>query len=344
MKRISAIALLSLCSLASPCCSSFSTIKGSVKNGRIEGQLYYLPQGRIRIAGEWKTAPTSAVTVAKDPSKPAFSQVDTTPYSLFVVTISSEIEADPSARYYLKPQTNIFYSDTSQITVNSKGLLSSGNATSEDNTQQIVGTLAAIAAQGMQFAASGGLNIAAVKEDGTKETFRERLKPFNVVFAPEEWNRYVSRLRSCGFKLEVVKEQVGGVKLQKPTWHSENTTIDGIVFRANTPWRVNVTSAINGDLMVSEIRESKLLLLPDKDQPLVFDYSRAPFVKKITNVSFVDGTPQDHTRNLPSQALGFLGIPKAILDALVPLPLQLKQTQINNLKADQDLRKLQQTP
>lgn len=341
MQRIAPFILTSACLLLSNSCSSFSTIKGSVQDGRVAGQLYYLPQGKIRITGEWKTPPTSVVTVAKDPSKPSFSQADTTPFALFVVTISSEIEADPSARYYLKPQTNMFYSDASQISVNSKGLLSSGNATSEDNTQAIIGTLAAMAAQGLQFAASGGINIASVKVEPGKENFRERLKPFNVVFAPEDWAKYRGRLRSCGFKLEVIKQNVDGVQLSPPKWNPKNTAINGIVFRPTTPWRVNVTSAINGDLMVTEIRESKLLLLPDKEHPLVFDYSRAPFVKKVTNVTFADGVPQDHTRNLPSQALGFLGIPKAILDALVPLPLQLKQTQINNLQADQNLRKLQ---
>lgn len=135
MKRFAPFILTSVCLLLSNACSSFSTIKGSVQDGRVAGQLYYLPQGKIRITGEWKTLPTSSVVFSKDQTKPPFAQTDTTPYSLFVVTISSEIEADPSARYYLKPQTNIFYSDTSQISINSKGLLSSGNATSEDNTQ-----------------------------------------------------------------------------------------------------------------------------------------------------------------------------------------------------------------
>ena len=85
----------------------------------------------------------------------------------------------------------------------------------------------------------------------------------------------------------------------------------------------------------------KLMFWP---HPLVLDYSRVPFVKAVKNVTFVDGTPRDYSRKVPSPVFGFLGIPKALIGAVAPLPLQLKQTQISNLRADETLRKLRPAP
>ncbi len=73
--------------------------------------------------------------------------------------------------------------------------------------------------------------------------------------------------------------------------------------------------------MVLYIRESRLVLLPDTapDHTLVLDYSRLAFVKKTTNIGFVDGVPQNLTQKAPSSVLGFLAIPKGIIQAIVPL-------------------------
>ena len=63
-----------------------------------------------------------------------------------MVTIAADIEADPDARYYLKPVRNYFYDDDIKLTVNAKHLLSTGNATAEDQTARIISTAASIAA------------------------------------------------------------------------------------------------------------------------------------------------------------------------------------------------------
>ena len=49
-------------------------------------------------------------------------------------------------------------------------------------------------------------------------------------------------------------------------------------------------------------------------------YNRMAFVKKVKNVGFTDGMLTDYHQTVPSPILGFLGIPKAIVQAIVPIP------------------------
>jgi hypothetical protein len=57
---------------------------------------------------------------------------------------------------------------------------------------------------------------------------------------------------------------------------------------------------------------------------------------------------QSYERNRPSMVAGVVGIPKAILSALVPIPLDVRQNQANNVQAidktlsgEADIKKLQ---
>ena len=299
-------------------CSSFSTSNRALADRRIAGQLYYLPQGKIRISGEWKNPGSHA-------------------QSLFVVTISEELEADPTARYYLKPEVNVFYDNETALTVNAKGLLTTADATSEDRTHAIVGSAASIATDALEFNATGGTGGIAMQAVAEGKT---QCRPFNFVFDPadgNEKNRIAHRIATCGFRLKVIEQESIGVPLPAQLSGSAEILTHGVVFRPLKPWRVIVDS---NDDSVAALRESKLLHLPDKAHPLVLDYTRVPFVKKSTSVTFVDGTLRDYSRKIPSPVFGFLGIPQALLGAVAPLPLQLKQTQITNLRADETLRKL----
>jgi hypothetical protein len=67
-----------------------------------------------------------------------------------------------------------------------------------------------------------------------------------------------------------------------------------------------------------------------------------------TNVTLKDGMIQSIQQSRPSMVAGVVGIPKTILGALVPIPLQIRQSQSNNLqaidnslKAKVDIQKLQ---
>ena len=127
-------------------------------------------------------------------------------------------------------------------------------------------------------------------------------------------------LRAYGFTITIQEESQPEIKLLKEVWEGKNKDVaHGIAFRAVKPYRLDIKSVDNTWFY---IRESRLVLLPDTapDHTLVLDYSRLAFVKKTTNIGFVDGVPQNLTQKAPSSVLGFLAIPKGIIQAIVPLP------------------------
>src|ERR1700680_1424175 len=104
-------------------CHSFSHFKDStdfasgvrqvsVDSRRVSGLVYYLPKGRIRITGDFKSGSGDGGGAAAKPGSPAGAQLragapsgpsggDSAEQKNFVVTIAADIEADPSQRYYL---------------------------------------------------------------------------------------------------------------------------------------------------------------------------------------------------------------------------------------------------
>jgi len=421
-------------------CHSFSTVRDPTVNGvgqvsidsnRVSGLVYYLPKGRIRITGDFKSASGDGGGGAAKPGSPAGAKSlagvpggpsggESPEQKNFVVTIAADIEADPKARYYLKPVRNYFYDDTIKLSVNAKHLLSTGNATAEDQTARIISTTASMAAQaagvpgaGLEAAAlilpekiAVGKLLREIEDavgDGivsldaklqVSETALEKLedslplatlpkkkqedvravltamkvtqsnwftprnlrhllrlfepegfdseidtskdpelfkrlqsaltqaapgttqpRPFSVVLNPDG---PVPDLDACGFKLRVTPQTQPEIKTLKKVWEGKNNdTAYGIAFRTVRPYRVTVDS-VPGTWFY--IHESRLLLLPDTchDHTLVLDYSRLAFVKKTTNIAFVDGIPQELAQSAPSSALGFLAIPKGIIQAIVP--------------------------
>jgi hypothetical protein len=92
-----------------------------------------------------------------------------------------------------------------------------------------------------------------------------------------------------------------------------------------------------------------VVLLPDKSHSYILPLSRTPTVGRETNVALVDGTVQTLTMKRESIALGIARVPQTILTALVPIPLNIRQTVTNNLqavdnglKAQADIKKLQE--
>ena len=440
-------------------CSSFSTVSVSdLNDGRVNGLLYYLPRGRISITGDFKSAQGGGTTkpaTGSDPAGGAPTDATTSGTSQsknFTITIAADVEADPSARYYLKPDRNYFYDDDIHLTVNAKHLLSTGNATANDETAQIIETTFQIAEEAAgvpaeavapaigktikirdllhvidgyldagtvkpsvtipsftlnQFPAAFGdfpdrtkaegvesLNRDKNREDvtlgeidslihlyspeaddrivdttnataffqklkaaltttkqgggGGQGTPANQPKPFSIVFDPGDSSNYVDAISAnklpifrlngpmngyldqCGFDVRIEELPQQDVNTLHSIWSQSHPLLaHGIVFRSVKPYLVTVKSrdANGGNTPGSfYINQSQLVLLPDTDpaHTLVLDYSRMPFVKKVTSVSFVDGEPQDFAQTVPSPVLGFLAIPKAIIEAMVPNPLQSK--------------------
>jgi hypothetical protein len=88
------------------------------------------------------------------------------------------------------------------------------------------------------------------------------------------------------------------------------------------------------------LRVQTTVLLPDENTQLLFAFGRTPFIKRSDNLVFNDGMLTKIDGSRPSPIVGFLEIPKKIVTAIVPLPLELKNTQITNLKAARTLETL----
>ncbi len=123
----------------------------------------------------------------------------------------------------------------------------------------------------------------------------------------------------------------------------ENGSIHGIVVRTPVPYEINIT--VNDDATQSQ---STILLVSDVKQNYILPINRRYLVQDKTNVTLKDGMIQSIQKVRPSMVAGVVGIPKTILGALVPIPLQIRQSQTNNLqaidnslKAKADIKKLQ---
>ena len=68
------------------------------------------------------------------------------------------------------------------------------------------------------------------------------------------------------------------------------------------------------------IHSTQQFVLPDPDRLYEIEYPRMAFVKKVKEIGFTDGMLTDFRQKVPSPILGFLGIPKAIVQAIVPIP------------------------
>jgi hypothetical protein len=86
----------------------------------------------------------------------------------------------------------------------------------------------------------------------------------------------------------------------------------GLVFRPAASYKVR--------LIASDLDNTQQLLLPDPTKLYAIQYNRMAFVKKVKDIGFTDGMLTDYHQKVPSPILGFLGIPKAIVQAIVPIP------------------------
>ena len=318
-------------------CTSLSTLPAP-PSGIVNGMPYYLPIGKITIKGEYSPPAISPVALAEifeskalpspspsdsggsspkpkdSPSKGGSSDAAPAPNSVVVaaagwtITLTAEVEADADAPRYAAPRRNYMFDDEIHVTVNSKQLLTVGNATAEDRTVDVVGSVASLVTQGL----------------GARTMLQKALpQPFYFSFHPTSKGQVTfveDQLRSRDIDFRVIPDPrdanaVTG-KANVPLVRNEFEE-RGLAFRRAIPYKVTLKSPRNS---AGTINYSHQFLLPDVNGTYVLDYDRMPFVKKVTEIGFTDGMLTDFHQTLPSPVLGFLGIPKAILNAIVPLP------------------------
>ena len=294
------------------------------KNGNpslvIHGMPYFLPIGVITIKGDWKDqgAPPpkanlesgltfglltsgTAPAASKDDSDGApAGQTVTLTFDGWTITITAEVEADPGHMFYAIPRRNYIFDDYFQVTVNSKHLLSAGKSTANDRTADVIGAVASLVE-----------SAAAFRAEAVRPT--PPLKSFLVSFRTDSWTEWDAArkmLKKADFVLAPLATSAPANLENLSPCNQEH----GLVFRLAEPYTLSLTYPLKD---ASMLRYEHVFVLPGR-QPYVIEYHRVAFVKKVQEVGFTDGMLTDYRENLPSPILGVLGIPKAIIGAIVP--------------------------
>jgi hypothetical protein len=304
-------------------CRTLSTSQTNPRSGStINGMLYYLPIDKITIKGEYATAEANPAASPKQKQQSTIdangkgTEISPTPTPTpspsptpkeLTITLTAEVEADDECGvYYVTPQLNYMYEDEVQVAVNAKHLLSTGKVTTEDKTAEIVGALASLARTGM-----GLKELEAV----------ENQRPFNFSFHPSnrcEIDIVTGKLKEHGIDLTVTMDRKEITKCTPVPSDKEVQKLaaefgkSGLIFRPAASYKVRLTG--------SDLDNTQQFLLPDPTKLYTIEYRRMPFVKKVKEIGFTDGMLTDYHQKVPSPILGFLGIPKAILQAMVPIP------------------------
>ncbi len=302
-------------------CTTVSTRNEDPASGQVNGMLYYLPIGKITIVGEFKDLgemkkPVPDSEKSKSGGDGGAGEEGTIKIAQLVVSITPEVEADEREGVcYATPQANYLFDDEVQVTVNAKHLLNTGNVTTEDKTVQIVAELVS--------------DVADVTKGFSKPTppTINRL-PFHYSFHPSnrgERERVQQELadRNIGFTVEGVPTSDGKTEVVTGK-NLKQLDKEGLLFRPAMSYRVRLTfySADPSGKRdrVALLDNTQQFILPDVHRLYEMSYPRVAFVKRIKNVSFSEGMLTDYHQTTPSPIYGFLGIPKAIIKAVVPIP------------------------
>jgi hypothetical protein len=311
------------------------------------GLPYYLPKAKVKIDGTWN----------KDSKE-------------WDVKISPLIEPEIDHVFNLHSKANVLFDDDVSVSIDTNGLLQTVSATSEDKTVSALGDLIAAAANAMSFGAGlspqKGLVILGHK------TYPDKVIPsssFHLVLDPtskmQDASVWVSAPPGSGIGTTTQTNQYAyvTVSLQAPpqtiTESKEPEVVDdieGIVVRVQSAYTVSVTphiylgtdlpavlkqqTDISSEILKGDSMEQKILL-PDVRQSYILPIKRRYLVKDVTKVALVNGTVQTYGTTKPSIVAGIVGIPKTLLSALVPIPLQIRTTVLNNVKAINDTRTAQ---
>jgi hypothetical protein len=230
--------------------------------------------------------------------------------------------------YYVTPVTNDIFEDDVRVTVNSKHLLSAGKVTTEDKTAEIVGTIASIAAE-----VKGIKGVVPATPTPTPTRTPIPL-PFYFSFDPSSYDdvKFVrTQLQQRGIGLTVKVDGRDVIAQGVPILNSTQVKTmaaelgrSGLVLRPAVACNIQLIYKVSAGSRSARptyiINDSEQFILPDRTKLYVMKYDRMPFVKKIREVGFSDGMLADFRQKRPSPILGFLGIPKAIVQAIVPIP------------------------
>jgi hypothetical protein len=189
---------------------------------------------------------------------------------------------------------------------------------------------------GRELVSSGKSMPAAARE-------RDRMEAAGVVFRPAR--AFTVRITDLPFRRRLAAEmerQAAAAQNAAARTRQLNATPETQAHIEELERRAGQfeAAAAQKESATESLRIQTTVLLPDENAQLLFAFGRTPFIRRTDNLAFNEGmlTKIDGAR--PSPVVGFLQIPKKILGAIVPLPLELKNTQITNIKAARTLESL----
>lgn len=341
---------LILVGLTAFCCGC-----GSIVNTRIESQApasgsivfetpYYLPKGRVIVSGTWNNA-----TLQWD------------------IKITPVIEADRTHVFWADRHVNVMFDDDVTVAVDpATGLLQTVNATSTDRTVDALGGLVSAAASALTFGTGLGFSGAGGGKNGASDA---------------EFNDITQNAFFPSFQVELTSQQIGttayvkspsltggGLFMAKYTISMDSPTLPlngdakpivqneyhGILVRPPVPCKISITADVfncpspnNYTTYSTFSTPGQTVVLPDEKHNYCLKLTRFPFVGNTTKVALAGGIVQSQEQVRPSIVMGIVGIPKTLLSALCPIPLQMKTDQYNlvnmqdkTLSAEQDIKKL----
>jgi hypothetical protein len=193
-----------------------------------EALRYYLPVGKIEVDCAW----------SKDTNAFAF-------------TISPLIQPENDVPHWVRRKSNPFFDDTITITVNSKGLLQTANAVSQDQTTAIAAALISAAGSALTFGAGLNPSLAAEKkakppsppnaDDILPSAFQVLLKPRDsTTLSPwlEIPNGDGKRRIAVLYQIHVTS--YANTSRMSPRRSRADAPYDGIIVRLNNPYKVTV--------------------------------------------------------------------------------------------------------
>jgi hypothetical protein len=339
---ISVIFVFFISSLISGCGTIVKT-NYKTENKKDANVYYYLPESLLKIRS------TAKVRVSYNEDKSINGDNCRVIEQTFVVT--GEMIADTKHLLALNYTSNWLASDIIKYGVNSKGLLETVNVTAEDRTAQIVAKLAEAPKAILSAAPAKGEGTDRIKEytqdflikasaiNKTETTIlwtiivanESGLTDFTTVDAKftiktdspmstevlykpagtasskaEELGTFEQLLVSTN-KTDNANKEVAGILTRPLKMFSLDISAEGL----SAPVSVYIPVADN----------SKLILVPVK---------RAPFVKKVNNMTIAEGIVTSNEITNPSSLEGFISIPIDIAKAIVSIPAQLVTFRFDN--------------
>ncbi|MFY8019750.1 MAG: hypothetical protein ACOVP1_01080 [Bacteroidia bacterium] len=307
--------------------------------------VYYLPESLIKIKVKTKVAVVyNSDKTIKD--KPYIIEQS--------FLISTETIAETENLLSLNYNPNPFMSDEIKYSVNSKGLLESVKAITEDRTPEIISKIAeapqivfGVSDNTMMFT-DNHPEIVKIKEFTSDFIIRastisnsKKTNNWKILILNELDSSKLPKVVDAQFSIRTEEassnEKAISLSTLVDNCCSSNTKVDGILTRPLKNISLKIESNI--DTEDSSNTPTTIIAIADKTKLIVIPIKRTAFVKRTNKLEFQDGFILSNEIVKPSSVEGFVSIPIKIAKAVVSIPAELVQFKIDNTKRLDDLEK-----